>query len=84
MTFGRELVVLLTKPCMFGKFWYMRGGSVVVSTKNILYRFMEGQTHFDMSRGAKMSAWIHGSNGSWICIRQRRVASVQDADQMQT
>jgi hypothetical protein len=49
MTFGRELVVLLTKLSMFAKFWCMRGGTVEVWTKNILYRFMEGQTHFSTS-----------------------------------
>ena len=42
MAFGRELVVMLTKPCMFG-------GQVEVSTKNIMYRFIEGQTHFKFS-----------------------------------
>jgi hypothetical protein len=31
----------------------MRGGSVEVGTKNILYWFMKGQTHFGMPRGAK-------------------------------
>ena len=33
MSFGRELVALLTKPSIFGK-------------QSILYRFIEGQTHF--------------------------------------
>jgi len=33
----------------------MRGGSVEVWTKNILYRFIESQIHFGMPRGAKMS-----------------------------
>jgi hypothetical protein len=37
----------------------MRGGSVEVWTKNILYRFMECQTHFGMPRGAKMSLALH-------------------------
>ena len=40
MAFDRELVVLLTKPSMFGKIL------VRVWTKNILYQFIEGQTHF--------------------------------------
>jgi hypothetical protein len=55
MSFGRELVVLLRKPSMFGKLWCMRGGSVEVWPKNILYRLIEGQTHFGMPRGAEMS-----------------------------
>ena len=33
----------------------MLGSSVEVWTKNILYRFIEGQTHFGMPRGDKMS-----------------------------
>jgi hypothetical protein len=50
MTFGRGLVVLLTKSSMFGKFlvhaWRWSGGL----TKNIPYGIMEGQTHFGMPR----------------------------------
>ena len=46
MTFGRELVGFLTKPSMFDKFWCMIGGRVEVQTKNIMYRFIEGLTHF--------------------------------------
>jgi hypothetical protein len=33
----------------------MLGGSVEVSTKNILYQFIEYQTHFTMPRRAKLS-----------------------------
>ena len=33
----------------------MLGSSVAVWTKNILYRFIEGQTHFGMLKGDKMS-----------------------------
>ena len=32
----------------------MLGGSVEVSTNNILYQFIKGQTHFGMQRGIKM------------------------------
>jgi hypothetical protein len=32
---------------------------VEVWTENILYRFMEGQAHFGMPRGAKMSLALH-------------------------
>jgi hypothetical protein len=60
MTFGMELVVLLTKPSMFGKFlvhvWRYCGG---LNKENILNRFMKGQTHFGMSRGAEMSLVLH-------------------------
>ena len=47
MTFGRELVVLLTTPSMFGKFlvhlWKLCGG---LNKGHSIYRFIEGQTHF--------------------------------------
>jgi hypothetical protein len=33
----------------------MLGGSAKVLTKNIPYQFIQGQTHFDVSRGATMS-----------------------------
>ena len=46
-TIGGELVVLHTTPSMFVKF--------MVHSKNILYQFIEGQTHFGMPRGAKVS-----------------------------
>ena len=51
MTFGRELVVLLTKPFMFNKslvhVWRSCGGlKGQRPSKNILYWFIEGQTHF--------------------------------------
>ena len=56
MTFGRELVVLHTTPFHVSvSLRCMLGGSVEVRTKNILDRFVEGQTRFDMSRGAKLS-----------------------------
>ena len=41
---------------MFGKLLgALLGGSVEVSTMNILYQFIESETHFGMSRGACMS-----------------------------
>ena len=33
-----------------------------VSTKNILYQFVEGQTHLDMPRGIKMSLVLDNQN----------------------
>lgn len=35
---------------MFGDVWCMLGGSVEVSTKNILYRSIVGQTHLGMPK----------------------------------
>ena len=59
MTFGSELVVLNTKPSMFGKFlvhaWRWCGGL----NKEHYILVMEGQTHFGMPRGAKMSLALH-------------------------
>ena len=55
---GSWLFCLQNFPCLVS-FWCMRGGSVEVWTKNILYRFMEGQTHFGMPRGVKMSLALH-------------------------
>ena len=53
MTFGEELVILHTTLSMFGKLLgALLGGSVEVSTMNILYQFIESETHFGMSRGA--------------------------------
>ena len=41
---------------MFGKLLgALLGGSVEVSTMNILYQFIESETHFGMPRGAKIS-----------------------------
>jgi hypothetical protein len=37
----------------------MLGGSVEVHMKNILYQFIEGQTHFGMPKGAKMSLTLN-------------------------
>jgi hypothetical protein len=37
---------------MFDKF-------LVSAMKNILYQFIEGQSHFGMPRGAKMSLALH-------------------------
>jgi hypothetical protein len=56
---GSWLFCLQNLPCLV-RFWCMRGGSVEVWTKNILYRFMEGQTHFGMpKRGVKTSLTLH-------------------------
>ena len=41
-------------PCLLS-FCCMLGGSVEVSTKNILHQFIEYQTHFSMPKHAKMS-----------------------------
>ena len=61
--FGWELVVLHSSPCMFGEFQCMLGISVEVWMKNILYRIVEGQTHFGMQwRGAKISLALNESN----------------------
>ena len=70
MTFGKELVGLLTKPFMFGKFLVHAGGSVEVWTKNILYRFMKGQTHFGMSEGS----WsvLYGADLSAFCLKNKK------------
>jgi hypothetical protein len=43
------LFCLQNFPCLVS-FWCMRGGSVEVWAKNILYRFMKGQTHFGPPR----------------------------------
>ena len=52
------LFCLQNLPCLLS-FWCMRGGSVEVWTKDILYQFMEGQTHFGISWHAKMSLALH-------------------------
>jgi hypothetical protein len=56
MTFGRGLVVLLTKPSMFGKFlvhaWRFEQRTFYIGS-------LEGQTHFGLPRGAKMSLALH-------------------------
>jgi hypothetical protein len=49
MPSGREFVVMHTTPSMFATFL------VVVWTKNILYRVIEGQTHFGMSIDSNIS-----------------------------
>ena len=40
----------------------MLGGTVEIRRKNILYQVIEGQTHFGMPRGAKMSFALHEPN----------------------
>ena len=45
MAFGQELVILHTTPSIFSKFVMLRV-SVEVRVKDILYRFVEGQTRF--------------------------------------
>jgi hypothetical protein len=51
---GSWLFCLQNLPCLVS-LWCMRGGSVEVWTKNILYRFMEGQTHFGiLSNSSKL------------------------------
>jgi hypothetical protein len=40
----------------------MLGGTVEIRRKNILYQVIEGQTHFGMPRGAKMSLALHEPN----------------------
>ena len=40
----------------------MLGGSVEVWTKNILYQYVEGQTHSDLPRGAKKSLALMNQN----------------------
>ena len=45
MAFGQELVILHTTPSIFGKVAMLRV-SVEIRAKNILYRFVEGQTCF--------------------------------------
>ena len=51
MTFGQELVVLHTRPSMFGlgKFLVDAWSNVGVWTNNILLQFIVGRTHFGMS-----------------------------------
>jgi hypothetical protein len=50
-------------------FWCMLGGSVEVWTKNILYRSIEGQTHFSMHKKVhkKVSKW------AWPSIKPKHV-----------
>jgi hypothetical protein len=55
---GSWLFCFQNFPCLVS-IWCMRGCSVEVWTKNILYWFMKGQTHFGMPRGAKMSLALH-------------------------
>ena len=54
-SFGRELIVLHAKLSMFGKFLVHPWNRVEVWMKNFLYRFSEGQIHFDPPRGTKMN-----------------------------
>ena len=42
-------------------------GGVEVLTKNILYWFMKGQTHFGMPRGAEMSLALHEPIQNVLC-----------------
>jgi hypothetical protein len=55
---GSWLFCLHNLPCLVN-FWCTRGGSVEVWTKNILYQFLEGQTHFSTSWHAKMSLTLY-------------------------
>ena len=59
LSFGWEfwtwLLFCIQHPPWLVSFWCMLRGSVEVWAKNILYQFIEGQTHFGMPRGAKMS-----------------------------
>jgi hypothetical protein len=55
---GSWLFCLQNLPCLVS-FWCMRGDSVEVWTKKILYRFIKGQTHFCTSWPAKMSLTFH-------------------------
>jgi hypothetical protein len=59
MTFGPKLVVLHKKPSMFHNLQCMLGGSAEVQTKTICSWFIEGQTHFGMPRGAKLSSALN-------------------------
>ena len=45
-----ELVVLHSTSSMFGKLWYFLGGKCGALNKNILYRFVEGQTRLGMQQ----------------------------------
>ena len=67
MTFGQELVVLLATPFMYNTFQCMLGGSVDVWAKNILYRFIEGQTHLGLPRSAKWfwPQWVEIGSSSF-------------------
>jgi hypothetical protein len=55
---GCWLFCLQNLPCLVSS-WCMRGVSVEVWTKNILYRFMKSQTHFSTSWHTKMSLTLH-------------------------
>ena len=50
MNFDRELVVLHTTSSMFGKLWCFLGGKFGALNKNVLYRFVEAQTHLGMQQ----------------------------------
>ena len=63
---GSWLFCLQNLPCLVS-LWCMRGGSVEVWTKNILYQFMEGQTHFSTSWHAKMSLTLHEPIYNVLC-----------------
>jgi hypothetical protein len=51
------LVVLHTTSFIFGNYRCITGGSVEVWRKNILYRFIEGQTYFGMQEVLKCSKY---------------------------
>ena len=53
MGFGRKLVVLHTRPSMFYKLLVHAGDGVELWTRISVYRFMKGEIHFGMPRGAK-------------------------------
>lgn len=61
---GAYILGLSSKFCIqqltcLASLWCMCGGSVDVWTKDNLYRFIECQTHFGISRGAKMSLVVN-------------------------
>ena len=53
MAFGWKLVVLHTRPSMFYKLLVHAVDGVQLWTGISVYRFMEGEIHFGMPRGAK-------------------------------
>ena len=63
MTLGREFVVLHTLPSMYGKFSVHAWRLVWKFEQKTFYDwFIEGQTHFGMPRGAKISLVLNKPN----------------------
>jgi hypothetical protein len=55
---GSWLFCLQNFSCLVS-FWCMRGGSVEVWTKKILYRFMKGQTHQEVLKwDSELETWL--------------------------